>query len=781
MTIAFTFTNDANGQPAVYNDRPDLDAFTLTVTSDSATPVALPSLRLGFPMRIFTVAQVAKVAPISAEWHVTAAGAFITLTPAKPLSLVKGTPLVVKLTGVCSTNPAATTDVVQLFASSDAPTAKLFLMRYPSGAGDLTTTLSVAFDPATVYRTPSDFATIGNVLTLRLSNLLHAAPLVTLPWVSTPTVSLSFVYGADIGSLTPADAPIKDPHSAYNIQVDVKATYKDGTRTFEWRAVQPSAAAESTDTVAPAPVWTLQPVAENRAVLGPAGGASAEFRISGLSTAAPAGATLAYLQCTNFPGYSDCFFTIALAKKEPQPTIVYFDGVPEYVEEPGASVTLDWQTSQMARVTLQADGQALPGHFDADHGSFAKAITRTTHFALLAFTNAGDPTPAHSAQWTAHVPDAQVLSFAADHHTVAAGEALVVSWTSRHALSGTIDGGGVQYSIPKELLDAGSKTYYPRVPTTYALQLIGQGDPPARTFTVFVLPPGWFRRSMGFAPNASQGPVLFANSSGLTLVGGNSENAIFQSADGITWKQTGTASFPARTNAAGCTLGNTLWITGGLCASVASNDVWSSTDGVNWTQATAAAQWPRRSAHACVAFANKLWVIGGRDQNLQPLGDVWSSSDGITWTQVARTGTGWNARANPAVTAFNNMLWLFGGQAADGSVSADLWNSADGASWSRADGGVTFGSGPGARQGATLASADGASLYLFGGIDQSGVALNDFNLFDSGDWDLADGPGAWTVRQAGSALWQGALWFAGGLAGSAASDQVWSWYQPPAS
>lgn len=784
MTTVFTFLNDANQQPAVYNDRPDLNAFTMTITTDSSTPIAVPTLRIGFPTRIFTLDQIAKITITSPGWGApVVAGPYLTFTPTTAVTLVAGTPLVVKLSGVSSTNPAATTDTVQIFVGSQAPTAKLFLMRYPAAAGDLTRTVEVQFLPATVYRTPSTFDPVENVLTLRLTNLLHGAALVTQSWSGTPTVTLSFVYGNDIGSLTPADAPIVDPHSAYNIQVDVVATYKDGVRTYEWKATPPPPAASGTGggdaPPAPSPVWTLQPVPENPQVLGSGAGATAEFRISGLSTSAPAGSTLAYLQFTDFPGYSDCYFAIPLAKDEPQPGIIYFDGVPNYVAAPGGTVTLSWQTLQMARVALQQDGNLLPGSFDVVHGSYSTTIDRSSNFALLAFTKATDTEPAHTAQWTAHVPDAQILTFTADAATVADGSQVMLSWTTRNALSGTIDtGSGVPYAIPKANLDSGSKAYFPRKPTTYTLRLVGQGNPPPGQVPVFVLDRGWASRGMGFSPGVGQGPVLFGTNAGLTLVGGSSENSIFQATDGVTWNQTGVANFPARYDAAGCSLGQTMWLTGGNHAGTATNDVWSSTDGVNWTQATAAAAWPRRSIHGCVAFNNKLWVIGGLDINFQPLADVWSSSDGITWTQATATA-GWAARSGPAVAAFGGKLWLYGGLLADGSVNGDLWSSDDGATWKKSPSGGF--SGPGARQRATLASPDGTSLYLFAGIDSSGQALDDFSLLDGNSWDLATGPSGWKVSRSGFTVWQGAFWFAGGMSGVAATDQVWSWFVPPSS
>lgn len=770
MTIAISLLNNATGKPAVYFDRPDLSAFTLTVTTDSDAPVSVPSLRIRFPVKIIPLDQVKKIAVASTGWGpAAAAGPFVTLTPTSPATIAKANPLVIALSGIASTNNAATNDDVQVFVGGEAPAAKLFLMRYPAEAGDLTKALQAQFLPAEVYRTPTTSDRVQNVLILRLTNLNPSAPLVSKSWAGKPTVQLSFVYGNDIGSLTPADAPIGDPHSAFNIDVDVIATYKDGKGSYEWTSTPPES--EATDT---SPVWTLQPTSENVAVLGTGSGATAEFRLSGLSTAAPAGATLAYLQFTNFPGYSDCYIVLTLAKVEPEPDIVYFDGVPNYVAELGDQVTLEWQTFAMGQVVVQQDGQALDGPFDAGHGSFQTAIDRDTEFALLAYTKTGDSVPAHSAQWTAHVPHARG-SFTADHPTVAAGSPLVLTWTTRFARAAKIDNQiGRPFSIPSAQLPGHTKTYFPQKPTTYTLTLIGEGNPPPLSVEIFVLPPDWSVRHMGFSPEAIEGPVLFGTDAGLTLVGGQSTNGIFQSPDGTDWEEAGIAQFPARNDSAGCVLGGKMWIMGGAVAGHPSRDVWNSDDGVTWTMVTQTAAWPGRSSFACAAFAGKLWVFGGLDQNLQTLGDVWSSSDGALWTQASLGTPSWSARSGAAVAVAGGKLWLYGGLQADGTVAADLWSSADGATWTAAATGNSANA-PTGRQHAALISLDGTSLVLFGGVDATGAPQNDLNYFGTA-WGMGTGPASWAISRGAFTIWQGALWSAGGASNHAASDAVWSWF-----
>ncbi len=59
-----------------------------------------------------------------------------------------------------------------------------------------------------------------------------------------------------------------------------------------------------------------------------------------------------------------------------------------------------------------------------------------------------------------------------------------------------------------------------------------------------------------------------------------------------------------------------------------SNDVWYSTDGVNWTAATLAGDFPARHDHTSVVYDNKMWVIAGEKgpQNSDKLNDVWWSN-----------------------------------------------------------------------------------------------------------------------------------------------------------
>ena len=92
---------------------------------------------------------------------------------------------------------------------------------------------------------------------------------------------------------------------------------------------------------------------------------------------------------------------------------------------------------------------------------------------------------------------------------------------------------------------------------------------------------------------------------------------------------------------------------------------------------TDSADFSPRLGHQVVVHDDQLWLIGGDDGSRK--NDVWSSSDGIAWTQRAASAA-FSGRERHRIVAHDNRLWLIGGY--DGSdYGNDIWRSTDGIDW----------------------------------------------------------------------------------------------------
>jgi hypothetical protein len=171
---------------------------------------------------------------------------------------------------------------------------------------------------------------------------------------------------------------------------------------------------------------------------------------------------------------------------------------------------------------------------------------------------------------------------------------------------------------------------------------------------------------------------------------------VWSSADGVTW-ELAVAEAPWKHSdfPMAVVFKDRLWMMGGwhggrLPHASASNAVWSSTNGVDWTQATAAAGWSPRMAAGAVVFKDRMWLLGGiqkyyfgDDSDLK--NDVWSSADGVTW-ECATPQAPWSPRAYLGAVVHAGRIWVLGGgnYVPNYQVKNDVWSSADGVNWERA-------------------------------------------------------------------------------------------------
>jgi hypothetical protein len=180
-----------------------------------------------------------------------------------------------------------------------------------------------------------------------------------------------------------------------------------------------------------------------------------------------------------------------------------------------------------------------------------------------------------------------------------------------------------------------------------------------------------------------------------TLGIGSVRNDVWSSTDGINWQQeAASAPWAGRGNLAAVVYDNRIWISGGQHFPTSFRDVWSTTDGVVWTQATATAAWPARSAHAVEVFDNRMWILGGLSSGTSlNFDDAWYSTDGATWTE-ATSAPGWTSRRGHAAAIYSDRIWIMGGGGAGfptvsrngaqlGAFNNEFWSSADGATWTQ--------------------------------------------------------------------------------------------------
>ncbi len=148
-----------------------------------------------------------------------------------------------------------------------------------------------------------------------------------------------------------------------------------------------------------------------------------------------------------------------------------------------------------------------------------------------------------------------------------------------------------------------------------------------------------------------------------------------------------------------------LYLIGGNQGGTLKNDVWTSPDGANWTQILAnnpaitvntvgASQFCPRQDFNAVVFNNLIWVFAGTNGTTGSVGlnDVWSSPDGVTWTQVLANNTNppantqFTPRWGAAAVSFNNNLYIMCGHNTYSSNTANettsIWSSANGTNWS---------------------------------------------------------------------------------------------------
>lgn len=176
------------------------------------------------------------------------------------------------------------------------------------------------------------------------------------------------------------------------------------------------------------------------------------------------------------------------------------------------------------------------------------------------------------------------------------------------------------------------------------------------------------------------------------LPGHGATNEVWSSTDGLKWdSETKAAGWSPRLAAGAVVFKGRMWILGGIedyyfgDEKSVKNDVWSSADGKEWKQEVANAPWLPRAYHAAVVHDGKIWILGGGNYvpSYHARNDVWCSSDGVNWEQVTEKAP-WSPRLWFSAVVHRDRIWVLGGWSNNPSQNwGDVWYSQDGKDWSQ--------------------------------------------------------------------------------------------------
>jgi len=268
------------------------------------------------------------------------------------------------------------------------------------------------------------------------------------------------------------------------------------------------------------------------------------------------------------------------------------------------------------------------------------------------------------------------------------------------------------------------------------------------------------------------GKLLFMGGRDATTV----YNDVWQSSDnGETWTEITGTPFTARFEFGLVELNDILYVIAGhddVNGTSSLNDVWSSPDGgITWTIIQPSAAFTAFGSGVAVVLGSLMYVYSGVNgsTNIQSQ-KVWSSPDGITWTET-QSSVPWPKRRLANGLNWNNKMWLIGGRNNAGELS-DVWSSTDGNQWIESKQPLPF---PGRYSFGVQSFNQNRNVYLYGGLANAGSRNDVWKTPDNGFWYEENDAADFSVRAGfGSAFHNGSLFVISGyLPASTFYAEVW--------
>lgn len=291
------------------------------------------------------------------------------------------------------------------------------------------------------------------------------------------------------------------------------------------------------------------------------------------------------------------------------------------------------------------------------------------------------------------------------------------------------------------------------------------------TITISVLT-GWRQvtAAAAFPPRQLHAAVVFQNKMWVIAGGGIPEGYtdMWSSADGLTWTEIlPVGPYPPTSLRYGSLVyGSTLWL-----FNTGSEGTWHTQDGIHWTGGTSVSN---VSHNRLVVYNDTMWTFNGGQYSVQ-----WSTT-GYGWTGVISMTPGIEGQGGCGFAVHRNKMWIVGGYGYypcdlpfylcnDKKWQNDCWYSADGASWTLASDSIAIGP----REQHALFSL-GDKLWVIGGKDAAGNSMNSV-------WFSADGrrwaelafPSSYPPRSGTTYLvFENKVWVIGGISDTNLND-VW--------
>ncbi len=424
----------------------------------------------------------------------------------------------------------------------------------------------------------------------------------------------------------------------------------------------------------------------------------------------------------------------------------------------GDKVILKWEVKYADAISI------APGDHKnlSDKGTLEVQIASETTFLLTA-TNKGNEVANRPV--SVSINPVSINSFTASpSYGARVGDPIKLSWDVASAVTATVEFGTLT-RVDQSKLSKGDMTIIPNTGVAYSLMAGNALGTAMKSIELLPMPLGWYQFTANAPFKFPEPPLVLKYKNNMWAMASNLMTAVYYSFDGVNWiPATYTVPWQPRSYSAGAVFKDKMWLIGGKAAGgSALNDVWSSTDGTTWNKETGAAQWSARHGHGCFVLpgSNKMFIVGGIDSAGNCLNDVWSSSDGKQWTQETSQAfqTG---RAAFGTAVYDNMVWtiagLINGDEQKGTPTNEVWYSSNGSQWNKITKTLAW-----KERYYPAVAALSTGLFMCGGIDEARNGLNDLNKMNT-DKNWTGQPGApWSnVKSTAGLEYQDSLWCIGG-------------------